>query len=133
MVEQFHEVERQVLQRTIAVRKLNMGKEGRKAPRIDFYLPVMIKGYKGLNKTRDFSLSGLFIQVQGTSRFKQGDEIELVMKLPQEKNAIRVKARVMRVTSKGIGVEFVDLSTQHAMALEYCFHVFKHTIPLASG
>jgi len=109
-----------------------MDKEERKEPRIDFHLPVMIKGQKGLSKTRDFSLRGLFIQIQDTSKFKKGDEVNLVMRLPQEKNSMQVKARVMRVTKKGVGVEFVDLSPQHAMALEFCFHVFKHTIPLVS-
>lgn len=109
-----------------------MGEEERKQPRIDFHLPVMIKGVKGLNKTQDFSLCGLFVEIQDTSKFKEGDEVTLIMRLPQEKNSMQVKARVMRVTKKGIGVEFVDLSPQHAMALEFCFHVFKHTIPLAS-
>jgi hypothetical protein len=55
------------------------------------------------------------------------------MKLPQEKDPIRVKAQVTRVTKKSIGVEFVELPPQHAMALEYCFHIFKHTVPISDG
>jgi len=112
-----------------------MGKEKRRNARIDFYLPVTIKGHQGLKKVKDFSLGGLFIfiEMQDTSRFKQGNEIDLIMKLPHEKNPIELKARVARVTGKGIGAEFVDLSPRDAMALEYCFNVFKHTVPLADS
>ena len=108
-----------------------MAKEKRGKARIDFHLPVTIKGHQGLKKIKDFSLSGLFIEMKDTSEFKQGDEIDLVMELPHEKKPIEPKARVAHVTGEGIGVEFVDLSPQHAMALEYCFHIFKDTIPLA--
>jgi len=114
-------------------KKLNMSRDKRKEPRIDFYLSVMIKGQQGLKKITDFSLGGVFIHIQDTSRFKQGDEIDLAMKLPLEKNAIQVKARATHVTTEGIGVEFVGLSPRDAMALEYCFHVFKHTVPLADS
>jgi hypothetical protein len=110
-----------------------MAKEKRGKARIDFHLPVTIKGHQGLKKIKDFSLSGLFIEMKDTSQFKQGDEIDLVMELPHEKNPIEPKARVAHVTGEGIGVEFVDLSPQHAMTLEYCFHIFKDTIPLADS
>jgi Tfp pilus assembly protein PilZ len=114
-------------------KKLNMSRDKRKEPRINFYLPVTIKGQQGSKKMTDFSLSGAFVHIHDTSRFKQGDEIDLVMNLPLENNQIQVKARVAHVTTEGIGVEFVGLLPQHEMALEYCFHVFKHTVPLAGG
>jgi Tfp pilus assembly protein PilZ len=111
-------------------KKPSMSQDNRRDPRIDFYLQVMIKGHEGLQKAKDFSMSGLFIQLVDPSIFNKGDEVHLVMKLPHENDPIRVKALVMRVTSEGIGVEFVDLQPQHAMALEYCFHVFRHTVPI---
>ena len=107
-----------------------MSQDKRRDPRIDFFLQVMINGHQGPQKIKDFSLSGLFIKVQDPSRFKEGDEIDLVMKLPHENDPVRVKARIMHVTMGGIGVEFVDLQPQDAMALEYCFHVFKNTMPI---
>ena len=110
-----------------------MSRDKRKETRIDFYLPVTIKGQQGSKKMTDLSLSGAFIHIHDTSRFKQGDEIDLVMKLPLEKNPIQVKAQLAHVTTEGIGVEFVGLLPQHEMALEYCFHVFKHTVPLAGS
>jgi Tfp pilus assembly protein PilZ len=112
---------------------MNMGDEKRKTARIDFYLPVTIRGHQGLNKVKDFSLGGLFIDIEDTSPFRQGDEIDLIMKLPHENNTMQVKATVVHVTGKGIGVEFVGLSPQDAMALEYCFHIFKHSVPLADS
>lgn len=108
-----------------------MSNDRRENPRIDFYLPVRIKGHQGLKKTKDFGLGGLFIELEDASRLKQEDEIELIMRLPHEKNVMQVKAKVVRVSARGIGVEFIDLLPQYAMALEYCFHVFKHTVPLA--
>jgi c-di-GMP-binding flagellar brake protein YcgR len=110
-----------------------MSQDKRKEPRIDFHLPVTIEGQQGSKKMTDLSLGGAFIHIRDTSQLKQGDEIDLVMKLPLEKNVIQVKARVMHMTTEGIGVEFVGLLPQHEMALEYCLHVFKHTVPLAGS
>jgi hypothetical protein len=90
----------------------------------------MIKGHPGTKGIRDFSLRGLFIQTENPSDFKIGDEIFLIMKLPPEKKAIEVEARVVRVSKNGIGVEFVDLSAKDAISMEHCFHIFKHTVPL---
>jgi c-di-GMP-binding flagellar brake protein YcgR len=107
-----------------------MGSERRKTPRIDFHLPVMIKGYKGTNKVMDFSLTGLFIQVEDSSLFTEEDIVWIIMQLPHEKRPMEVKARVARVAGDGIGVEFMDLSPEQTKALENCFDVFRHTIPL---
>jgi Tfp pilus assembly protein PilZ len=109
-----------------------MSEDKRKNPRIDLDMEVRIKDH-GLHKVKDLSLGGLFIQIQDTCQFKQGDEIELIMKLPVEKDPMRLNARVARVITDGIGVEFADLPPQEHMALEYCFNVFKHTIPIPGG
>ena len=110
-----------------------MANEKRKNARIEFNLLVKIKGHQGLKKVKDFSLGGLFIfiEMQDTSLFKQGDEIDLSMELPNEKNVVQAKAQVVRVTKDGLGIEFKSMSPNDAMALEYCFHIFKHTVPIA--
>lgn len=105
-------------------------KDQRQSPRIDFRLEVMIKGQPGVKGIRDFSLHGLFIQTENPGEFQIDDEMVLVMTLPPEKKAIEVKARVVRVSRNGIGVEFVDLPPKHALSMEHCFHIFKHTVPL---
>ena len=107
-----------------------MREDKRTDPRIGFNLEVRIKGHEGRNEIKDLSLSGLFIKVEDPSRFKEGDDIDLVMELPYENDPVMAKARVMRVTIKGIGVEFIDMRPQHAIALEYCFHLFKHSVPM---
>ena len=110
-----------------------MGNEKRSNSRIDFYLQVKIKGHQGLYKVKDFSLGGLFIQLADISRFKLGDEIDLSMELPNEKKVVQTEARVVRVAKDGIGVKFTSMTPDDAMALEYCFHIFKHTIPIADS
>lgn len=110
-----------------------MGLNQRKNPRIDFHLAVMIKGYEGPTEIQDLSLGGLFIRVTDPPQFEQGDEVDLVIQLPFEEDPMEVKAKIVRVTAEGVGVEYVDLLPQHAMALEQCFHIFKHTMPIASN
>jgi hypothetical protein len=106
-----------------------MSEDKRKNPRIDFYLPVTIKGHEGVKEIKDFSLSGLFVEVEDPSGFARGDMINLVIELPYDKPIV-VKARVMRLTDKGIGVEFVDLHPEDLIALGECFDIFKYTIPM---
>jgi len=110
--------------------KENPSKEKRGSPRIDFRLSVMVRGGQGLKEVRNFGLYGVFIQTEDPVQFKSGDEIYLKMKLPREKKAIQVKARVAHVSEKGVGIEFIDLPPRDAMSMDLCFSVFKHTIPL---
>jgi hypothetical protein len=102
----------------------------RKLPRIDFHLPVAIGGQKGLKEIRNFGVVGVFIQTENPSQFKIGSRILLVTKLPHEKKPMRVRAEVIHVSEKGIGVEFLDVIPEDIMALERCFSIFKHTIPM---
>lgn len=105
-------------------------KDRRKHPRIDFRLPIEITGYWGLHMIRDFSLGGLFIETEASPQFETGDEIDFVVELPFETYPVQVRPMIARVARKAIGVEFVNLAPLHIMAIECCFHVFKHTIPL---
>jgi c-di-GMP-binding flagellar brake protein YcgR len=105
----------------------------RKDPRIDFHLELTIEGYKGATEIRDLSLGGLMIKLDDPSRFSLGDGVVLTMLLPFEDKPIDVKAKVVRITSEGIGVEYVKLSPYHKMIIEQCFHIFKSTMPIASN
>jgi c-di-GMP-binding flagellar brake protein YcgR len=109
-----------------------MSIEKRKDPRIDLFVQVRIK-HQGLHKVKDLSLSGLFIQTPNSSQFKTGDEVEVVMQLPGEDKPTHLDARVRRVATNGIGVEFVRVEPKHQAALEYCFDIFKHTVPLPNS
>ena len=104
--------------------------ERRKNPRIDFHLKVLIRGQRGLKEIRNFGLYGVFIRTDNPSQFKRGDEIYVAMKLPGEKKAMYVKAKIVHIIKKGIGVEFIDVPPKDAMIMEYCFNIFKDTVPL---
>jgi hypothetical protein len=104
-------------------------KERRRHDRIDFSLPIEVEGYEDAQMIKNFSPHGLLVQTEAASDFNIGDEISLTIKLPLEKSPIQVKPRIAHITSNAIGVEFVNIVPQHAMALEHCFHIFKHTIP----
>jgi len=107
-----------------------MKKDQRKTPRIDFHQPLSIKGHEGVRKIRDFSLSGLFIEVEDPSRFIPGDDINLVLDLPYGNKPFVVNARVMRVADEGIGVQFGELDPEERIELEDCFELFKETAPM---
>jgi c-di-GMP-binding flagellar brake protein YcgR len=109
-----------------------MSKEKRKDPRIDLFVQVKIK-HQGLHKVKDLSLSGLFILTPNASQFKRGEEIEVVLRLPGEDKPMYLDARVRRVATDGIGVEFVKVPPKEQAALEYCFDIFKHTVPLPNS
>jgi hypothetical protein len=104
--------------------------EKRKHPRIDFHLEVMIREHHGLKQIRNFGLGGVFVGTEDPSQFGSGDEVYLVMKFPSETKAMQVKSRIAHTSDKGIGVEFIDVSPKNAMSMEYCFNIFRHTVPL---
>ena len=106
-----------------------MEQERREFPRIDFRLKVMINDHQRIGKIMNFSTTGAFIKTPSPLQLRRGDEIGLTMKLPLEKKPTRIKAQVTH-TDKGIGVNFIDLLPQDAADIEYCFDVFKHTLPL---
>jgi hypothetical protein len=103
-----------------------MRAEKRKRPRIDLDAQVRMK-HEGVYDVKDFGLSGLFIR---SPQFKPGDKVELLVRLPEEPKPVRLEARITRVTAEGIGVEFLDVPPQSKIPLEYCFNVFKHTLPM---
>ena len=107
-----------------------MSRDLRREPRIDFQLPVTIKGYDGETKIRDFSMSGLFIEMDDPGQFSRGDHIILVLELPFANKPMVVQARIMRLNDEGIGVEFLELYPEDRIELEQCFHLFKHTVPM---
>jgi len=111
----------------------NMDVDKRKTPRIDFHLDVVVKGCEGTTEIRDLSLGGLFIRLEDAARLSEGDVVHLVMQLPFEKTPLYVRAKVVRVTSEGIGVEYMNLLPHQEMIIEQCFHIFKSTMPATSN
>lgn len=113
--------------------QIAMEQEKRRSPRLDFRLKVILEGRTKqgeIGEILDFSPHGAFIHLPDPSRLKKNDALKLLMKLPPEEKTLRIKARVVFVTGKGIGVEFKDVSPHDAVELDYCFEVFKGTLPL---
>jgi Tfp pilus assembly protein PilZ len=110
-----------------------MADDMRKDPRIDFHLDVAVKGKKGAQSVRNFSLKGFLLRTDDPWQYKVGEEVCVVMRLPNEQEPLELNARVAHVSEKGVGVKFINLRPEDAMSVEYCFHIFKHTTPLPGG
>ncbi len=107
-----------------------MNEDKRRTPRIDFHHEVLIKDTKGIKKIKNFSTNGAFIETKDPLQFKRGDKIGIITRLPLEEKAILIRAKVVYISSKGIGVQFYDLWGKKAEAVDYTFEVYKGTIPL---
>jgi len=61
-----------------------------------------------IGKTRDFSASGTFLEINLSSPPEPGTMIELQLDAPVDGGAAPVlKARVVRILSNGLGLEFL--------------------------
>ncbi len=108
-----------------------MTKDKRKHPRIDLDFQIIYIGLKHErpHEAKDLSMSGLFIETANPSKFREGDEIELVMREPADNKLMLLDARVVRVGKNGIGVEFLNLTAEDQKTLKTCFELFRHTLP----
>ena len=87
-------------------------KERRDAPRAPSRLEVEVWGRSGDTEMTDLSVTGAFIYTEASSHLKPDDEVDIVLKFPTEDEAMLVKGQVKRVTGRGVGIEFVDLTTE---------------------
>ncbi len=108
-----------------------MTREKRKNSRIDLQFQVIYVGLKDErpHEAKDLSMGGLFIETANPSKFREGDEIELVMQEPADNKLMLLNARVMHVGKNGIGVEFLNLTGEDQETLKACFELFRHTLP----
>ena len=88
-------------------------RERRDAPRAPSRLEVEVWGRSGDTEMTDLSVTGAFIYTEASSHLKPDDEIDLVLKFPTEDEAMLVKARVKRITERGVGIEFMKLTSEH--------------------
>jgi c-di-GMP-binding flagellar brake protein YcgR len=108
-----------------------MTRDRRKNPRIELQFKIIRINRKdeGPYKVIDLSMGGLFIETEKPSKFKKGQEIELVMREPADNKFMRLHARVAHVDKEGIGVEFINVSKDDKKMLKTCFDLFRHTLP----
>jgi c-di-GMP-binding flagellar brake protein YcgR len=99
-------------------------------PRLEFHCSVLIHGVHKISRVTDFSMGGIFVECEDPSAFEKGQTINLTMKLPNEVNPVKIKAKVADMRDRGIGLRFVDLTPANQEILRFCFNTFKDTLPL---
>ena len=111
---------------------VEVSEERRIDPRVEFQCPVEIEGLRGEMKITDISISGVFVECQFAFRqkFRVDQSICLVIKLPTEDEMIRAQARIIGFGSRGLHCKFIHLARKSQEAIEYCFNVAKHTLPI---
>ena len=104
--------------------------ERRAYPRLDFTCTAKIIGIKDPVTITDISLGGFFFEFNLSSKLKLGQIANVALNLPTESEPIRVKARMVNQTERGVGCAFVDLSPTQRNAIHICFETFKDTLPI---
>lgn len=107
-----------------------VSKERRSDMRIEFHYPVELIGIDKNAQILDFSLNGFHIEMQAENTLVIGQVIKLALQLPTERNAFRIRAKVVYKDKNGLGCRFVDLGPSYQEKIEHCFNVFNATLPI---
>ena len=109
---------------------LPVNHERRKDKRIEFHYPVVVLGIDDQAQILDFSINGFHIEMHTESGLTVGQIVNLALRLPMERDTLRIRAKVAYKDPKGIGCRFVDLGPANQEKLERCFNVFNATLPI---
>lgn len=104
--------------------------ERRAYPRLEFHCEAKIIGLKDPVNITDISLGGFFFELNLKTRLRMGQIANVAISLPTENEPIRVKARMINQTERGVGCSFVDLTPAQRKAIHDCFETFKDTLPI---
>lgn len=104
--------------------------EKRLHPRLDFHCDVIIRGIAGTRTITDISLGGFFFELRTDKKLKMGQLIEASIYLPTESDPIKVKAKFINQTDRGIGCQFINMAQRNREAVRRCFDMFKDTLPI---
>ena len=104
--------------------------ERRAYPRLEFHCTAKIIGIKDPVDITDISLGGFFFELRLRSKLRMGQIANVALSLPTENEPIRVKARMINQTERGVGCAFVDLTSAQREAIHNCFETFKDTLPI---
>jgi c-di-GMP-binding flagellar brake protein YcgR len=109
--------------------KKDIKQERRKDPRLEFHCNAMVSGLDGIKTITDISLGGIFIEVEELDKIEIGQAVMINVKLPTEPKTMRLRAKVVNKTHRGIGCQFITLENSHKDAICLCFEYFKDTLP----
>lgn len=104
--------------------------DSRENSRIEFHHPVVILGIDTMARILDFSLGGFYIETAQTTKIKNGQRLNLALKLPEEKAFMSLKAQVVHRDDNGFGCQLLSQSHEQDQALKKCFEVFSGMLPI---
>lgn len=104
--------------------------ERRNNDRIEFHYPIVILGIDEKAEILDFSPDGFFIEMHTKANLPIGRHVNLALKLPTEKEVLRLRAKIAYKDKNGIGCKLVDTTIQLYESLERCFNIINSTLPL---
>jgi hypothetical protein len=110
--------------------KKDVNNERRENERLEFHCEATVMGIKGVLTITDISLGGFFIEATVPENIGVGKLVSITANLPSEKEAIRLKAKIVSQTNRGIGCQFVELNDQVRDAICMCFELFRDTLPV---
>ena len=103
--------------------------ERRAHERLELHCDASVLGLQGVQSITDISLGGVFIEAKISGKLKIGQIITVTTKLPTEKNVLKLKAKIVSQTERGIGCQFILLDDESKDAICLCFEMFKDTLP----
>jgi Tfp pilus assembly protein PilZ len=84
--------------------------ERRRHPRKDCSIPVTVGTWRVFREfVKNISRGGMFIETDAP--FSPGERVTLTFSYANQPNPVRITARVVRKTNRGIGVEFTTPPT----------------------
>lgn len=106
-----------------------VGNDKRKYPRTELRCDATILGVDGILIITDISLSGIFVEAKPSHKIPIGEVVSINVKLPTEKNVIKIKAKTVNKTDRGIGCQFIFGNDIEKKAIFRCFNFVKDTLP----
>jgi hypothetical protein len=111
-------------------RHVEVDADRRKNTRIEFHIPVVILGIDAEAQIVDFSMEGFHIELTSDLELAVGQQLYLALRLPTERDPLRIKAKVVYIDHKGVGCRFTEITPPLFEKLERCFNVFNATLPI---
>ena len=94
-----------------------MRRVSRRVP-MDVLLNHRFEGMPYLVRSRDLSMTGIFVERVLSPHFRHGSQVVLEFALPGEDKPIWADAQIMRSEGEGLGLRFVNLSPRASSKIE---------------
>ena len=101
----------------------------RKSPRTELRCDATIFGVDGILIITDISLGGIFVEAKMSNIIPIGRIVTINLKIPTAKNVIRMKAKTVNRTDRGIGCQFIYDSDKEKKTIFRFFDFIKDTLP----